>query len=85
MSVNNSIVDSKELKDNCSFADVFRGLSRILSSFRRDAAVTRVKERPGFQTSTPAACALQTSERLDRARRLQNFFGKLVSVRQTLS
>ena len=29
------------------------------SSFRQDAAVTRVKERPGFPTSTLEACAPQ--------------------------
>ena len=42
-----------------AFIRVFRGLSRILSSFRRAAAATDAKRRPGFQTSAPAACAPQ--------------------------
>jgi hypothetical protein len=32
-------------------------LNQFKSPFRQDAAVTRVKERPGFPTSTLQACA----------------------------
>ena len=39
----------------------------IQSSFRQDAAVTRVKERPGFPTS----------RRGDRSRALKHNFGEL--------
>jgi hypothetical protein len=45
----------------------------LKSSFRRAAAATHAKRRPGFQTNTPAACAPQNAQ-------IQSLFEQLPQI-----